>query len=183
MKNPVLVLNADYQCHRIITWQDAFIQIYSKDNGAYVVSTYDRVVKDSKGRAYNIPAVIVLSQYIETNNKRAAFSKRNIHLRDNFTCSYCGGKFSSDKLNIDHVVPRSRPDKLPAGIKINSFENCVTACLQCNSKKANKTLEEAKMHLLRVPRPITRGQKIYYEIVSRSRIPSEWEPYIKGMNE
>lgn len=180
MKWPVLVLNADYLPHRIVSWQDAFIYIY-KDNGAHIAATYDKTVKDSAGRTYNLPAVVVLNRYINTNNKKASFSKRNIHLRDNYTCMYCGGKFTSDKLNIDHLHPRSRPDKLPSGIKMNSFENCVTACIQCNGKKANKTIDEAKMRPIKMPRPITRGQKIYYEIVSKPRIPDEWKPYIEGL--
>lgn len=180
MKRSTLVLNSDYIPHRVVDWRASFVLVYSKDNGAYTVATYDDVIHDSAGRAYNIPAVIVLSTYITTNNKKASFSKRNIYLRDDFTCQYCGGKFDSSRLNIDHIIPRSRPEKLPKGIKMNSFENCVTACINCNSKKASKTLDEAKMRLLRVPRQITRGQKIYYDIISK-KVPSEWKPYIQGM--
>jgi len=175
------VLNSDYVPHRVIDYQTAIVQVYSKDNGAYIVATYDKTIRDSVHRIYNIPAVIVLTNYVSTNNKPAAFSRRNIHLRDNYTCQYCAGKFSPENLNIDHVVPRSRPEKLPSGIRMNSFENCVTACISCNSKKANRTLQEAKMHLIRVPKVITRGQKLYLDITSKSRIPPEWKPYIEGM--
>lgn len=181
MKNPVLVLNSDYMPHRIVTWQSAFVLVYSKDNGAYLVSSYDKVIHDSAGRPYNIPAVVVLSQYISSNNKRATFSRRNIYLRDRYTCQYCGNTYTTDKLNIDHIVPRSKPEKLGVGVKMNSFENCVTACIPCNSKKADRTLEEAKMSLIRSPRVITRGQKLYYDIIHRMPIPPEWLPYIESM--
>lgn len=173
-----MVLNSDWQPHRIVSWKDAFVLIYSKDNGAYLVATYDKTVSDSMGRQYNLPAVIVLSKYISTNNNKAPFSKRSIYLRDNFTCQYCGGRFATDKLNIDHVYPRSRPDKLPKGMKLNSFENCVTSCIQCNTKKGDKTLHEANMKLLRHPRTITRGDKITFEILSKTT-PTEWKPYIR----
>lgn len=180
---PVLVLNSDYIPHRIIEWQAAFVLVYSKDNGAYIVATYDKTVSDSAGRKYNIPAVIVLTQYVSTNNKRSTFSRRNIYLRDEYVCQYCGNKFATQNLNIDHIYPRSKPEKLPAGIKMNSFENCVTTCITCNTKKANRTPEEAHMRLLRMPRPITRGQKIYYEIIHKNYIPQEWLPYVESLND
>lgn len=182
MKNPVLVLNSNYIPHRIVDWQTAFVLIYSKDNGAYVADFYDKTVHDSKGRPYKLPAVIVLKTYIAVNDKRASFSKRTVHIRDNWVCQYCGGKFSPDKVNLDHVCPRTRPGKLPTGIKMNSFENCVTACIACNSRKADKTLQEAKMRLLKTPVAITRGQKMYYEISRRPHLPQEWLPYIESMS-
>jgi 5-methylcytosine-specific restriction endonuclease McrA len=180
-KQPVLVLNADYQPLEITDWQAALVLVYSKDNdghGAYVVSTYDQTIKDGLGKVYNLPAVIVIKKYIKNGNKRCPYSKRNVKLRDKNTCQYCGGVFPPDKLNVDHITPRSKQHLLPSGIKCSSFENVVCSCIQCNSKKADRTLKEAGLHLIRVPRAITKSEKVLLEIKSRINIPQEWKPYI-----
>ncbi len=62
--------------------------------------------------------------------------------RDDFTCQYCGAR---DDLSIDHIFPESKGGKL-----IDS--NLVTACKTCNSRKNNRTPEEANMKLLNDPR-------------------------------
>ena len=178
---PVLVLNADYLPHRVIDWKQAFILIYSKDSeSAHIAATYGQTVRDSMGRTYNVPAVIVLNTFIKDNNKLATYSKGAIHLRDNYTCQYCKGKFNKSDLTIDHVIPKSKANKIPKGVKINSFENCVSSCFNCNSKKADRTPKEAGMVLHTIPRPITRGHKVLLDIRSK-RIPNEWKPYVESI--
>ena len=56
-------------------------------------------------------------------------------VRDDFKCVYCGTK---KYLNIDHVFPQSKGGK-------SIFENTVTSCLNCNNRKGDRTLREAKM--------------------------------------
>lgn len=176
-----LVLNADYLPHRVISWKDAFILIYSKaENSAHLSATYQSVVHDSMGRTYNVPAVIVLNNFVKDNNKQCSYSKNAIHMRDNLCCQYCGGKFKKSQLTIDHVIPKSKAKRLPSGIKLNSFENCVSSCFGCNLHKADRTPKEADMTLLSVPRPITRSTKVLLEIKSR-RVPDEWKPYIEAI--
>jgi hypothetical protein len=65
-------------------------------------------------------------------------------------------------------------------MKVNSFENCVSSCFNCNSKKADRTPKEAGMALISIPRPITRGQKVLLDIKSK-RIPVEWKPYVDSV--
>jgi 5-methylcytosine-specific restriction endonuclease McrA len=60
---------------------------------------------------------------------------------------------------------------------LNSFENCVSSCQSCNSKKADRTPKEANMQLRSIPRPITKAQKILLEIKTK-RYPDEWKPYV-----
>ena len=62
-------------------------------------------------------------------------------VRDGFACVYCG---DTEKLTIDHVLPVSRGGK-------STFENCVCACGDCNSRKSDKTPSEAKMFLKKQP--------------------------------
>jgi hypothetical protein len=71
-------------------------------------------------------------------------SKRALVLRDRCTCAYCGESFEPDKLTIEHIMPHARGGKL-------IWTNIVSACKPCNSRKACRTPEEAKMPLLYVP--------------------------------
>ncbi len=60
-------------------------------------------------------------------------SDREIMERDGHCCAYCGNQNS---LVIDHVIPRAQGGR-------GTAENLVTACRSCNSKKGNKTPEQA----------------------------------------
>ena len=62
---------------------------------------------------------------------------RGVLERDGHTCQYCGGKAAT----IDHVMPKSRGGT-------NSPGNLCAACTRCNSKKGDRTPEEAGMPLL-----------------------------------
>ncbi|BAZ14816.1 HNH endonuclease [Calothrix sp. NIES-4071] len=64
-------------------------------------------------------------------------NRREVLKRDHHTCQYCG---SSKHLTLDHVIPRSRGG-------LHTWDNVVTACERCNSKKGDKTLTEAGMYL------------------------------------
>lgn len=64
--------------------------------------------------------------------------------RDRHLCAYCGNRFGRRQLTRDHVQPTSRGGK-------DEWTNVVTACTRCNSRKADKTPEEANMPLLYVP--------------------------------
>ena len=61
-----------------------------------------------------------------------------------YTCQYCGAQPGGEELTLDHVVPRSQGG-------VSSWENCVLACVACNKRKADRTPEQARMHLRRKP--------------------------------
>ncbi len=92
-----------------------------------------------------VPEIIVLNNYEAVPTRRVSFSRRNIYRRDRNRCQYCGARPPMCDLTIDHVVPRSKGGT-------STWENCVLACLRCNSRKSNRTLREAQMHLVKVPR-------------------------------
>jgi 5-methylcytosine-specific restriction endonuclease McrA len=73
---------------------------------------------------------------------RVAFNKKNILRRDGYTCQYCGRR--GERLTVDHIIPRSRGGE-------TTWINVVAACLKCNLKKGNRTVEEASMALIREP--------------------------------
>ncbi len=73
-----------------------------------------------------------------------AFTKSKLFRRDRYTCGYCGQRFAERDLQCEHIVPESRGGGW-------TWMNLVTACGTCNSRKANRTPEEAAMPLVYLP--------------------------------
>lgn len=69
-------------------------------------------------------------------------NRREVFRRDNHTCQYCG---RTKHLTLDHVIPRSRNGQ-------HSWDNVVTACEKCNSKKGDRLLHEIGMVLQSKPK-------------------------------
>lgn len=184
MKRIVLVLNADFTPLKFVSWEEAMIQILvPSKTGAYTVENYENwTIQDAKGRKYAVPAVIALKKYVDVVDEPASYTKSNIYARDRMTCQYCGQQFKRGQLTIDHVIPRSRWKLIGNGQRVSSFENTVTACKDCNSRKADMTCTEAKMFPINKPVPITVRQNFFNRLrVMDYRIPKEWEPYLKGI--
>jgi hypothetical protein len=72
------------------------------------------------------------------------FGKGKLLKRDRHTCAYCGVVLDHRALTVDHIVPASRGGAL-------SWMNTVAACRACNSRKAARTPDEARMPLLFAP--------------------------------
>ena len=140
---PALVLNADYRPLSyyplsLWPWQDAVKAAFL--DRVDIVSEYDEVVR-SPSLTLRIPSVVVLKDFVKPQ-KRVAFTRFNLFLRDEFRCQYCGGK---GELTFDHVVPR-------ASGGVTSWENVVAACAPCNLRKGSKSLRQAHMSLRKPPR-------------------------------
>ncbi len=91
-----------------------------------------------------VPRVIRLLAYERLPKQAIRFNRRNIFARDENRCQYCGRKFPTSELSLDHVKPRSRGGE-------TSWENIVCSCVKCNVKKGGRTPHEAHMHLIRQP--------------------------------
>ncbi len=85
------------------------------------------------------------SIYDRLPKKEVKFTRHNIFERDKNTCQYCGRVFDRKDLNLDHVIPRDRGGP-------TTWENIVCSCIECNTQKANRTPQEAGMHLIRKPK-------------------------------
>lgn len=142
-QHPALVLNADYRPLSyyplsLWPWQDAVKAAWL--DRVDIIAEYDEVAR-SPSMEIRIPSVVVLKDYVKPQRK-VAFTRFNLFLRDEFACQYCG---TSGDLTFDHVVPRA------AG-GITSWENVVAACSKCNLSKGSKSLRQAGMSLRRPPR-------------------------------
>jgi 5-methylcytosine-specific restriction endonuclease McrA len=91
-----------------------------------------------------VPEVIMLTEFSRFPPRQVKFSRRNIYVRDNHTCQYCGVMPPRDELTIDHVIPRSRGGQ-------SLWENVVLACMRCNMKKGSRLPNEAGLKLLTEP--------------------------------
>jgi 5-methylcytosine-specific restriction endonuclease McrA len=139
MQNCV-ILNGDYSYLNTVSWQKA-IKLMVKGK-ATVVKYTEIIVRTAENMIVKIPAVMKLIKIIRTIYRtKVPFSKKNVMIRDGFVCQYCGSQM---ELTIDHMVPVSRGGK-------STFENCVTACKDCNNRKSDKLPSEVQMYLKRKP--------------------------------
>ena len=163
----VLVLNKHYMALRVINARRAFsllcreqAEVVSCDDGSY--ANYDfhmwRQVSEAKrtfeAQKYDwvstvhfdiaVPRIIRLLFYDRLPRQSVKFNRRNIFARDGNRCQYCGKKFPTPELSLDHVVPRMLGGK-------SSWTNIVCACTACNVKKGGRTPEQARMKLIQKP--------------------------------
>ncbi len=147
---PALVLNADFRPLSYFplslwTWQDTVKAVFL--DRVNVVNEYDQEVHSPSVR-FRLPSVISLKDYVSLD-RRPAFTRFNVFLRDSFLCQYCGVDLPAEDLTFDHVVPRSRGGH-------TTWTNVVTACQGCNLYKGDRLPQESGMSLRRdVMRPTT----------------------------
>ncbi|KAM7530223.1 hypothetical protein LguiB_033633 [Lonicera macranthoides] len=171
-----LVLDISYRPINVVCWKRAICLEFMEK--ADVLEYYDQTVNSASGSFY-IPAVLRvphLLQVVKRRRFRSTLSRKNILARDNFFCQYCS---STENLTIDHILPIARGGEW-------TWENLVTACLSCNSRKGQKTLEEAKMKLIKVPKapkdydilaiPLT--NTAIKMLRMRKGTPEEWLQYL-----
>ena len=91
-----------------------------------------------------MPRIIRLLGYDKLPRQDVKFNRRNIYARDSSRCQYCGKKFSTTELSLDHIIPRSQGGR-------TTWENIVCCCVRCNVKKGGRTPEQAHMHLIAKP--------------------------------
>jgi 5-methylcytosine-specific restriction endonuclease McrA len=163
----VLALNKFYMAVHVISVRRAFCLLFKDlaevitiDDGRYASFDFQTWREVSEARArfkhpddeyirtvhfeIQVPRVIRLLSYDRMPRQRVKFNRRNIFARDGNRCQYCGKRFSTTELSLDHILPRSRGGQA-------TWENIVCACLKCNVRKGGRTPREAGMHLIRVP--------------------------------
>lgn len=180
-----LLLNADFTPLSIIEWKKAIMwhmrYEYDPKYGIDIIDFYkDDYIAGVNNKKYPIPAVARTKRYFRVNRQIVTFSRKNIFLRDNYTCQYCGLKFDNSVLTYDHVIPKSVWNN--SKISPTCWTNIVTACVECNRKKGNKTPKQANMPLMNMPIAPTKNIKylpvIHYLYKIKESIPFEWTIYL-----
>ena len=191
MMSDVLVLNRSFYAIQITSWQRALSLVYL--DHAHVVDqeyrTYSfddwtqlsQAIKEHPAGFVStpkfriaIPEVIALKFYDRLPTTEVKFTRRNIYEHYAYRCCYCGKRFPSAELNLEHVVPRSRGGK-------TTWSNIVTACIPCNLKKGNKLPEELGMHLIIKPfKPKWRGG-LSLVLSSPAKMRTSWQRFIDNV--
>lgn len=163
----VLVLNRLYAAIHVVNVRRAFgllfrdlAEVIHVEDGQYANYNFEswREISELRAnfkepgedwvRAVNfeiqVPRVIRLLAYERLPKQSIRFNRRNIFARDGNRCQYCGKRFTTSELSLDHVVPRSRGGD-------TTWENIVCSCVRCNVKKGGRTPTEAHMRLVKPP--------------------------------
>jgi len=188
----VLVLNRNYLALRIVNVRRAFSMLFKElaevvhvDNGQYI--SYDfaewcdlsQLAREFEPDEHDwiktvrfdiaVPRIIRLAVYDRLPRQQVKFNRRNLFARDNNRCQYCGNKFPTSELSLDHVVPRSQGG--PA-----TWENIVCACVKCNIKKGGRTPKQANMHLIRPPAKPKRNPSISVKLADNRY--ASWKAFL-----
>jgi 5-methylcytosine-specific restriction endonuclease McrA len=145
LHRPVLVLNASYEPINICAARRAIVLVLK---GVATAEEQSHLTVRSAIKSVTLPSVIRLLGYRRIPHQARALSRKNILMRDRFTCQYCSRTLPSGELTLDHVLPRSRSGE-------SAWENLVACCHACNNRKGSRTPEEADMRLVRQPRPFS----------------------------
>ena len=140
----VLVLNQNYEPLNICNVRRAVVLL---DVGKAELLVNGRGMIHTPRILIPAPSVIRLMYLVRRPLLQRRLSRREVFIRDRYSCQYCGRE--SHTLTLDHIVPRFRGGA-------HSWENVVSACIPCNHRKAARTPKEAGMRLLRearAPRP------------------------------
>jgi 5-methylcytosine-specific restriction endonuclease McrA len=160
-----LLLSAMYEPMATISWRRAITMLTL--GKVEVIEAYDRQVR-SPSIVFKLPAVVRLVNRFRRYRRRVKFSKQNVFARDRWRCQYCGKRKSISQLTLDHVIPRSRGGA-------NDWENVVTSCIECNTRKANRTPAQVGMKLR--SRPIRPDWLPMFIVHLGPDAPDVWKAY------
>ncbi|MFT4177296.1 MAG: HNH endonuclease [Luteolibacter sp.] len=163
LEQPVLVLNRSWQpihtcsvrraLHLLCIGHAEVVQVEGDARfdthdfsswAAYSECSADGQMVHGIRMALCVPKIVVLAIYDRLPRLEVKFSRRNVFLRDRFTCQYCTRVFPESQLNLDHVHPRAKGGR-------TTWDNIVTSCFRCNTRKGHKLPHEVDMHPVRKP--------------------------------
>ena len=159
------VIYAEDESFRVFnaaTWFE-FCKEAEAGRGARTIRTVNQTVI--------VPSVLLLRTYDRILLQEMKFNRQNLLERDDYRCQYCGKTFAPKELNMDHVLPKDRGGG-------TSWENVVTSCIRCNSRKSNRLPREAGMSLLKEPKRPSR--RPFVSSLYGKQLEKAWEFFIQG---
>lgn len=135
-------------------------QFFAEDDDDWIRTPTDQI---------QVPRVIRLLSYEKLPTHTVKFNRRNIFARDNNQCQYCGKKFPTTELSLDHVIPRSQNGH-------SSWDNIVCACVSCNVRKGGRTPQQAHMRLIRKPEKPKRSPLLNLKLTHRKY--QSWKTFL-----
>lgn len=189
----VLVLNKMYMAVHVISVRRAFgllckdlAEVVAQEEGTYATYDFASWAELSAYRAKHFrredddwvrtptaeiqaPRVIRLVGYDKVPRQTVKFNRRNLFARDNNQCQYCGKKFVTSELSLDHVIPRSQGG-------LTTWENIVCACVDCNVRKGGRTPKQANVSLIRKPEKPKRSPVLNYKLTLKKY--ESWQSFL-----
>ena len=163
LNSSVLVLNLNYEPINVCNVRRAVVLLV-KGKAEYLENGRGEI--HTPREIFNVPSVIRLIYLVKRPFSSRKLSKKEVLVRDCYTCQYCGKQ--TRELTLDHVIPRNQKGR-------DAWENVVSACIPCNHHKAGRTPAEAGMTLIRKPRaPYPHP----YHILHNRSIVEEWRKFI-----
>jgi len=159
-----LVLDMGYQPLNAVPFSRALC--YLAKGKVEVLEHYDTPIHPE----WKAPAVVRLLGVIRSGNQKVKFSRQNVLARDHWKCQYCGQQFRTSDLTFDHVLPRAQGGR-------TAWENIVSACGPCNTRKGARTPREARMKLLKAPYRPTWLPIFSIALRDIMTVPPEWREY------
>jgi len=104
----VLVLNQNYEPLNVCNTRRALVLV---DGGKAEVLEHAFGDIRTPSRAIPRPSVIRLVYMIKRPRPRVRLTRREVFMRDQYTCQYCGLK--TRDLTLDHVIPRHLAARTP----------------------------------------------------------------------
>lgn len=187
----VLVLNRNFFAIQITSWQRALRLVYT-DRASIVddeyrtysfsdwcelskmISSNDAGFVHTPSFKIAIPEVISLKFYDRIPLREPKFTRRNIYEHYKYHCCYCGKRFPSNELNLDHIIPKSRGGK-------TDWKNVVTSCIECNLKKGSLLPEEAGMRLLIKPSKPNLNPGLSLILRSPVKMKTSWQKFVDNI--
>jgi len=164
VNSPVLVLNQNYEPLNISRARRAVVLLMS---GKAETLENDSGMIHTPNNAIPIPSVIRLVYMVKRPRPERKLTRREVFRRDKYTCQYCG--VETRELSLDHVTPRHRGGR-------HIWENVVSACFNCNNRKAGGTPQEAHMTIAREPfAPYAGSYYVSYEYIQRH---NGWQKFL-----
>ena len=169
----VLLLNTSYEPLNIISVKRAF-KLWAL--GKIEILEEADEVWPSQYIDLNVPLVVKLVRFVgHRKYVKPRLARRNVYIRDNFTCQYCEEKHQAGYLTIDHIHPRALGGQ-------TTWKNVVTACQPCNQRKADLSYKDAQellnMELVKGKPKRPDSMLLTIRLKYGYNVPKLWESYM-----
>lgn len=172
----VLCLDAHGRILNWLHWQDA-VCLYARDAVSWTLGEPCLTIHGGRNRLTGEQSLLALHPIVAARGQAharghlpsPALTNTALFARDKQLCLYCGKEFSRHVLTRDHVHPVSQGGR-------DVWENVVSACFRCNSKKGGRTPQQAGMPLLAVP---YRPSWVEHLILSNRNILADQMAFLK----
>ena len=160
---------------------EAAAHYYAKQLVAWTVGEHEWILRGGVSRSTgqrsmlrlnSIIAVLGKDFMVRNYDRVPSIAKAMLFARDRHVCAYCGARFPTTDLEMEHVVPRSQGGPF-------TWTNLVSACRACNDRKADKTPEQARMPLLYVPYVPNRHEA--FILANRTILADQMEFLLRGV--